>query len=30
MNHRRLKDTLHALVFSEEEFTALSIVGAYI
>ena len=30
MNHRRLKENLHAPVFSEEEFTALNTVGAYI
>ena len=30
MNHRRLKDTLHASAFSEQEFTTLSTVDAYI
>ena len=30
MNHRLLKKTLCAPVFSEEEFTALSTMGAYI
>ena len=30
MNHRRLKETLDAPVFSEEVFTALNNVGAYV
>ena len=30
MNHRRLKEAMRAPVFSEQEFTALSSVGAYI
>ena len=30
MNHRRLKETLRAPAFSEQEFTALSTVDAYI
>ena len=30
MNHRRLKETLHAPAFSEQEFTALSTMDAYI
>ena len=30
MNHRRLKETMHAPTFTEQEFTALSTVDAYI
>lgn len=30
MNHRRLKEALRAPAFSEQEFTALGIVDAYI
>ena len=30
MNHRRLKEAMRAPVFSEQEFTALSSVDAYI
>ena len=30
MNHRRLKEATRALAFSEQEFTALSSVDAYI
>ena len=30
MNHRRLKEALRAPAFSEQEFTALSTVDAYI
>ena len=30
MNHRRLKEAMHAPAFSEQEFTALSSVDAYI
>ena len=30
MNHRRLKEAMHAPAFSEKEFTALSSVDAYI
>ena len=30
MNHRRLKEAMHAPVFTEHEFTALSSVDAYI
>ena len=30
MNHRRLKEAMHTSSFSEQEFTALSSVDAYI
>ena len=30
MNHRRLKEAMRAPVFTEQEFTALSSVDAYI
>ena len=30
MNHRRLKEAMRALAFSEQEFTALSSLDAYI
>ena len=29
MNHRRLKEAMHAPVFFKQEFTALSLVDAY-
>ena len=30
MNHRRLKEAMQARIYSEQEFTALSSVDAYI
>ena len=30
MNHHRLKEAMHAPVFTEQDFTALSSVDAYI
>ena len=30
MNHRRLKEAMHALVFTKQEITALSSMDAYI